>query len=114
MKIKFTKKNIALALLLVPILFLIAFAIGEGLSPDFGISGFILHFVQALPLIVVFGICIKWPKVGGKILIFGSVLLAFIFVFVGQGPILMRLVWLVQIFSLPLISGFLLLRSKSS
>ncbi len=110
-KIKFTKKRTALGLLLIPILFLMAFAIGEGLSPDFGISGFILHLAQALPLVGLFIICLKRPKVGGKILILISLILALVLLFAGNGPVGIRVVPIIILCGLPFTSGIILLKS---
>lgn len=59
-------KTAGLVILAFPILFLAAFAIGEGLSPEFGINGFLLHFSQVLPLLAIFYVaCLSWLVFGG-------------------------------------------------
>lgn len=105
-----TKKNIALGLLAIPIAFLIFFAIGEGLDPEFGISGFLLHTLQALPLIFLFWFCSKWPILGGRVLIALSVVTAPVFLFFGNGPIAIRFIPVLILFAIPVISGVLLLK----
>lgn len=106
-------KVFGIGILLVPIFILLAFAIGEGLSPEFGISGFILHFAQALPLLGLLYVAWRWPKVGGRILIFGGLLLALLYVAVtaARGQLGMAIVPVLIIFIPPVLAGWLLVLS---
>lgn len=113
--IKNKYKVFGMAVLVVPVLILLAFAIGEGLSPEFGISGFILHFTQALPLLALLYVAWRWPKVGGWILIFGGILLAMLYVAMttARGLLGMAIVPVIIIFIPPIVSGWLLVLSVS-
>ncbi len=111
--IKNKYKVFGMGILLVPVFILLAFAIGEGLSPEFGISGFILHFAQALPLLGLLYVAWRWPKVGGWILILAGLLLALIYVVMtlARGQPWVATAPVIIIFMPPVLAGWLLVLS---
>lgn len=113
--IKNKYKAFGMAILVVPVFILLAFAIGEGLSPEFGISGFLLHFMQAFSLIALLYVAWRWPKVGGWILIFGGLFLTLLYVFMtaARGQAGMVVVPVIIIFLPPVLAGWLLVLSVS-
>lgn len=109
--IKNRYKAFGMAILIVPVFILLAFAIGEGLSPEFGMSGFILHFAQALPLLGLLYVVWRWPKVGGWILLVSGLVLAFLYLFFTGGPLGMKFSTLLMLFAPPVVAGWLLVLS---
>lgn len=111
--IKNKYKAFGITILLVPVFILMAFAIGEGLSPEFGISGFVLHFTQVLPLLVLLYVAWKWPLIGGWTLIFGGLLFAILYVVMTttRGQLGMAVVPVIIIFMPPILAGWLLVLS---
>lgn len=62
-------KSIGVGILLIPILFLAMFAIGEITSGGIG------HVIQLLPIIALLVVAWRYPLIGGTILIISSIVL---------------------------------------
>ncbi len=96
-------KTIGLILLLIPILFLTYFAVGESVSGD--LSG-LSHLIQAAPLVILALLAWKRPRAGGLLLIGLGVLLALRFLLFTNNP---EVIAILLVFSPPILSGLLFL-----
>ena len=102
-------KRLGLALLIIPIGFLMTFLFGEVFSGD--ISG-LSHLLQLAPLFALLFIAWKKPYFGGLLLIGISLLLGILYVVDGASAPNVIFLVVLSLFLPPFISGVLLLLSS--
>jgi hypothetical protein len=92
-----------LILLIIPVLFLTVFAVGESVGGDLSGLG---HLVQAAPLVILAFLAWKRPRVGGLLLIGFGTLLALRFLLFTNNP---EPIAILLVFGPPILSGLLFL-----
>ncbi len=96
-------KIMGLILLIIPVLFLIVFAVGESAGGDLSGLG---HLVQAAPLVILAFLAWKRPRAGGLLLIGLGALLVLWFLLFTNNP---ERIAIVLVFGPPIFSGLLFL-----
>ncbi|CCF84752.1 DUF7670 domain-containing protein [Nitrolancea hollandica] len=96
-------KIVGLILLLIPVLILTFFAVGESIGGDLSGLG---HLIQAAPLVILALLAWKRPRAGGLLLIGLGTLLALGFLLFTNNP---EPIAILLVFGPPILSGLLFL-----
>ncbi len=102
------QKKIGLSLLLVPVVFLTFFGVGEMIEK---IPGGFIHFVQLLPLVILLIVAYYNSEWAGYLLIIIGSILGILYIIISRFPLPTVLLVESIVFIMPVISGILLLKS---
>jgi len=102
------QKKLGLSLLLIPIVFLLFFGIGEMME---GTPGWIIHFIQLLPLLILLVIAVFFSEWAGYLLIVIGSLLGTLYLLTARFPLPTIVLVELMLFVMPVIAGILLLIS---
>jgi hypothetical protein len=103
-------KKIGLALLLVPISFLLFFGVGEMIGKT---PGAYIHFLQVLPLIIFFFFAVFDSDWVGYLLLIVGTILGLLFLANFHNQLSTLIIVELMFFVMPVISGIFLLLSKN-
>lgn len=102
-------KRIGLALLFVPVAFLLFFGIGEIAR---GVPGGVIHLIQLLPLIILLILAFFNSDWAGYLLVIIGSILGLLYLFNTNFSILTILIIETMLFGMPVVAGIFLILSK--